>query len=77
MSDATNERAEIMRAIEHAPVSPRGPIAPDLRGWWTRTGWFVCARDAARILERGCALPSGSRPCWDTEPRGLCVVCSQ
>jgi hypothetical protein len=70
-----DERDAILRAAEYAPVHPVGPIALGLAGWWTPAGWFVCARDVARINERGCRLPAGSDACWEDSPRGVCVVC--
>ena len=63
-------------AAEHAPRDP-GPMAPDLRGWWTPAGWYVCARCAGRIMARGCQLPRGAKPVWRSkpEPYGTCSVC--
>lgn len=69
------ELRQILVAAEHAPKDPRSPIAAELHGWWTPEGWYVCARDAGRIMDRGCALPKGSTPAWRGEPYGVCCVC--
>lgn len=62
--------------IEHAPRDP-GPIAKNLRGWWTPDGYYVCASCAGRILARGCRLPRDSAPVWKDkpEPFGVCECC--
>lgn len=76
-NEARDERSRIMTALEHAPKDG-GKTAPGLRGWWTPAGWWICAKCAARILARGCALPPrGSRPVWEDEakPYGVCVGC--
>lgn len=70
------EVATLRRFIEHAPSNP-GPLAADLRGWWTPEGNYVCNRCAGRIMARGCQLPRGSEPVWDTPPvmTGVCACC--
>jgi len=63
-------------AIEFAPKSP-GKLVPDLRGWWTPDGYYVCSPCAGRIIARGCNLPRDSEPVWrdKPEPFGVCVCC--
>ena len=70
------EREMLLNRLENAPPEP-GTIAPDLRGWWTPLGWYLCARCAGRVMARGCCLPSGSAPVWadKAEPFGLCIGC--
>lgn len=74
-AEQTSERESILRAAEFAPETPRGPIAADLLGWWTPQGWFVCAKDAARIFERGCKLPTKSTATWKGDVVGVCLIC--
>ena len=66
----------LQTAISNAPLDP-GPIAPNLRGWWTPDGWYVCVRCAGRIMKRGCRLPLGSIPVWEDrpDPYGECCLC--
>lgn len=73
----TEQLDYLRRAIEHAPREPRGPMAPDLRGWWA-DGWYVCARCAARIMERGCHLPAPATPVWTNQDSyGRCCLCEK
>lgn len=65
----------LRRMLADAPADP-GPIAPDLRGWWTVSGFYVCARCAGRIMARGCQLPAGCKPVWVDQPTGVCVTCT-
>jgi hypothetical protein len=48
--------------IEHAPSA--GRVAPDLLGWWTTDGYFVCAQCIGRIIARGFGVPKGATPVW-------------
>lgn len=70
--------AYLTTAIEHAPASP-GPLADNIRGWWTADGWCVCAICAGRIMARGCQLPRGREPVWadKPEPFGVCCCCEK
>jgi hypothetical protein len=62
------------RAIEYAPREP-GPMAPNLIGWTTPNGLYLCARCAARIMARGCYLPMASEPVWKDGKQGECCCC--
>jgi len=77
MTDAQKNELETLKtAIENAPDSP-GKIAPKLAGWWTPKGWYLCAKCAGRIFERGCGIPRGSLAAWRDrpEPVGVCCLC--
>jgi hypothetical protein len=77
--DPARETLEYLQtAIEHAPSHP-GQLAPDLRGWWTPDGWYLCAKCAGRIMSRGCRLPPESYPVWTDrpEPYGVCCCCDK
>lgn len=71
-----NTVSYLRTAIEHAPRDP-GKLAPNLRGWFTPDGYYVCATCAGRIMARGCQLPRGSNPVWKDrpEPYGVCECC--
>ena len=73
---AAREREYLRNALQYSPASS-GPIADNLRGWWTPNGWFVCAKCAGRMLARGCNLPAGSEPVWKdrADPYGDCCGC--
>lgn len=73
---AIADRDYLHEAIAHAPLSP-GQLAPNLRGWWTPSGLYVCSHCAGRIMARGCRLPSDSHPVWtdQAEPFGVCICC--
>jgi hypothetical protein len=73
MSDTIRQLKE---AIEYAPKSGF-PVSPDLNGWRTPDGHYVCAHCAGRIYARGCALPVGSKPVWTTSNpvTDTCVTC--
>lgn len=60
--------------IEFAPQNP-GPIAKNLRGWWTPDGYYVDAVCAGRIMARGHQLPQNSEPVWSDRPGPLGVCC--
>ena len=71
-----NDNPQYLRdAAMYGPERPT--VTPNIRGWWTPAGWYVCAHHAGRILERGCQLPQGSEPVWKDrpEPFGVCCVC--
>jgi hypothetical protein len=70
-----DELALMRRFIEHAPREPRGAPVADLVGWWLPEGNYLCAKCAARIIERGCHLPNKSAPVWTGQPRGTCGLC--
>lgn len=62
----------------YAEYGPRNsPMNPELQGWTTPSGLFVCGKCAARILGRGCQLPRGSEPVWKNQPtpENPCAVC--
>ena len=67
-----DELAMLRRAIEYAPAAR--PTPPDLAGYWTTLGYFVCASCASRILGRGCHFRA--TPSWKGEPYADCVTCS-
>jgi len=62
----------VRRALEGAPAVG-APVAADLLGWWTPFGFYVCAPCAARMIARGCSVPTRSTPAWRGEPFGVCV----
>lgn len=73
---AQEEKVTLRSFAEYGPRN--APVKnPDLRGWKTPIGHFVCAGCAARILGRGCHLPNGSEPVWMdyTGPLHECCVC--
>lgn len=70
----TAELDQLRTAIEHAPRDP-GRLSPELAGWRTPGGLFVCPHCAGRIMERGCRLPTGSDPVWDKDPADSCPLC--
>jgi len=74
MTEPRTTLASLRAAIEFAPAGP-GPVAPDLRGWWTPDDLFLCAVCAGRIFARGCRLPEGSAPAWKGERDGECCLC--
>ena len=60
--------------IEHAPQSENQN--PDLLGWWTSDGYYICSGCTARIHARGCSIPKGSNPAWADNPVvGECCTC--
>ncbi len=70
-----SETTEYLKtAIEHAPRDP-GRLSPELRGWRTADGLFLCPVCAGRILARGCRLPQGTDPVWESDAAGDCVCC--
>jgi hypothetical protein len=77
LEETLDEHDTILAALEHAPKEP-GTLAKKLRGWWTPTGWYVCAKCAGRIMARGCHLPNGSTAVWKdrAEPYGVCLGCN-
>ena len=58
-----DDKAEMLRLIEHAPVGPFF-VAPDLIGWEAPSGLLICVQCAARIMGRGCRLPVLTRSIW-------------
>ena len=63
----------LRRYLADAPATaPAGP--PDLLGYWTADGYYVCTSCAGRILARGCTIP-GAEPCWVGQPYGSCCTC--
>ena len=72
-----DQRAYILRALEHAPKTP--PSAAGLRGFWIGEGWYLCAGCAGRIMARGCRLPEPAVPVWTDrpEPFGECLGCKE
>ncbi len=70
-----SETVQRLRDALHSLAAPAS-IAPDLRGWWTPDGWFVCAQCAGRIFARGMVLPKGSEAIWGKSDRvGSCCTC--
>lgn len=66
----------LKRCLEGAPANP-GKLAPNLRGWRTPDGVYVCIQCAGRIMARGCNLPRDSEPNWrnDAAPALPCCCC--
>ena len=75
-----NTETYLKNAIDGAPLTP-GRIAPDLRGWWTSDGYYLCASCAGRIMARGCKidLHGKAEPVWADlpVPYGVCVTCQE
>ncbi len=65
---------ELREAVEYAPRTVKAHS--DIRGHWTRAGYFLCGTCGARFLARGFAGEI-SRVVWaDANPTvGVCVVC--
>ena len=72
---AIQERARILTALDGAPPTPGKGTNPDLRGWWTTEGWFLCVHCSGRIFARGCRIQA--TPVWrePAEPYGPCLGC--
>lgn len=65
----------LKNAAEYGPRNNK--IAPDLVGWTTQDQRFICAKCASAILGRGCQLPVGAEPLWQSQmPQmtGSCCV---
>ena len=72
--EAIKEKKTLLRFFENAPKTEGNP---DIVGYWTKRGWFVCTHCGASILARGCSLPVESY-IWvgDGKPYGICVCCN-
>jgi hypothetical protein len=71
MNDDTIEY--LKSAAEYGPANPK--FADTILGWETPNGHTICAKCAARILERGCHLPRGTEPIWkDGKSEIICGI---
>lgn len=70
----TAELDNLRTAIEHAPTDP-GTLSPELAGWTTPAGLFICPTCAGRIMGRGCRLPYGTDPVWKRQLSDTCAIC--
>lgn len=65
--------AYVARSLEFAPILKA--TQPELRGYRTAEGHFICADCAARMSARGCLAPRRSSPIWgsDLAPTPPCI----
>lgn len=70
------ERDSILSALENAPPDD-GKGNPEIRGWWTPRGWYLCRGCAQRLLRRGYVIRAV--PVWfdPPEPFGPCINCER
>ena len=67
------ERDYLLRAYEHAPKTAGNP---EIRGYWTEEGFYLCSDCGASIMARGCLI-SIDTFVWkdETGPYGFCICC--
>ena len=68
---------ELLDILKYAPKAPATAGGGGLIAWrLPNDAQFICAHCAGRILARGCRLPEGVTPVWDSTilPPEPCIL---
>ena len=71
--ESLQEKETLQRFFEHAPKTEGNP---EILGYWTEEGNYICSECASSIMARGCRISIESYV-WekDNGPVGVCICC--